>query len=592
MHAFVKPICLAVALASHHAASSAQDTKVSEPGRYVGYSEKLYESWERSSFYVAVRDGTKLAVDLYRPAKGGEVVETRYPVVWMHTPYQRGVLSEDGTVQLSGMNYMDARDLTHYGYVFAVVDTRGKGASFGSRRGMLDTTEARDAYDITEWLAQQPWSDGQIGMTGCSYVGGTQDNAAIATPPHLKAITPGAAPFDRYGFVSRGGLTAQFQTRPEDPRDAGVNAMPVDADPGGTMMATAKADHARNSIMADIWKDIPFRDDYSQALESRFWEESSLSTYRNRVEMDGPAMLRWTGWKDELSGEQFLAHANLRNVVKIIIGPETHCRSEQFNMFAEHLRFFDRYLKGVDNGYEREPSIHYYTYNTEPGQEWARSDVWPIAGTRMQRLYLSAAPDGAGLTQNNPAAGEVSFTTDYSVITGSGETLLWPAAPHGRGLSFETAAFDHDMRITGHPVVSLKAALSTADGDIFAYLEEVAPDGSSEIRSHGRIRASHRAPGTAPYDNLGLPYHRSFRRDYRPIVPHKAEELRFDLLPTSTIVKKGYRLRLVVTGADSRQRTYLDRDPPPSVTLHMGEGHGSYVEIPVVPLDPVAPPQK
>ncbi|WP_020656989.1 CocE/NonD family hydrolase [Massilia niastensis] len=562
------------------------EQRVSEPGRYAGYAPKLYAGWQRSSFYLPVRDGTRLAVDLYRPMEDAKPADTPYPVVWMHTPYQRGIRNPDGSVRRSGTVYMEPRDLALYGYVVAIVDTRGKGASFGWRRGMQDRIEAQDAYDVTEWLAKQPWSNGSIGMTGCSYVGGSQDNAAIAAPPHLKAITPGATPFNRYDFVSRGGLTAQYHTRPEDPRDMGAEAMPVDADTDGSIMAAAKRERVKTTIMADIWKDIPFRDDWSEKLGSRFWEESSLSTYRNAIEMNGPVMLRWTGWEDEFSADQFVARANLRNVVKTIIGPETHCRSEQFNMFDEHLRFFDRYLKNVDNGYERDPSIYYYTYNAPAGKEWAKSDRWPVAGTRMARYFLSAAKGGASLATRKPTRGKASFVTDYSVITGSLKTPYWPESQYGRGLSFSTAPFAKDMRITGHPVVSLWLSTTARDGDTFAYLEEVAPDGRSAIRAHGRLRASHRKLGTAPYDYLGLPWHRSFREDHTPMRPGVPAQLSFDLLPTSTIVKQGYRLRLVVTGADPRQRTFMDISPAPTVTLLTGGDTASFIDIPVVPLEP------
>lgn len=548
---------------------------------------RLYEAWQRSSFHVAVRDGTRLAVDLYRPTLNGEVVQTPHPVVWRHTPYQRGKLAPDGSVELTGSCYMEPRDLTRYGYVVAIVDTRGKGASFGWRRGMQDSTEARDAYDLTEWFAAQPWCDGNVGMSGCSYVGGSQDNAAIATPPSLKAIFPGATCFNRYDFVSRGGLTAQYHTRPEDPRDEGVDSMPVDDDADGSLLRAAKAEHERNSIMAKIWEDIPFRDDYSEVLGSRFWEESSLSTYRNAVEMNGPVMYRWTGWEDEFSADQFVAAANLRNVVKVFIGPETHCRSRSFNMFDEHLRFFDRYLKGIENGIDAEPSIQYYTYNAPPGQEWASSDSWPIEGTTTKRLFLADLADGLALGGEAPQPGTARFATDYSVVTGSLETPYWPTSQHGHGLSFTTAPFEEDVRITGHPVVSLWVSTTAEDGDIFAYLEEISPAGEVAIRAHGRLRASHRKLGTAPYDYLGLPWHRSFREDHQPMEPGVPAELLFDLLPTSTIVKKGARLRLVVTGADPRQRRIMRFDPAPEVTVRTGGDTPSYIDVPVVPLVPV-----
>jgi len=573
------------------APAAAAADRVSAPGRYSGYSPKLYDKWERTSFHVPVRDGTRLAVDLFRPVKDGKPVQTRLPVVWIHTPYLRAIRKPDGTLSRGGgTSYMNARDLTLHGYVVAIVDTRGKGASFGTRRGMQDSTEARDAYDMTEWLAAQPWSNGKVGMMGCSYVGGTQDNAAIATPPSLKAIFPGATTFNRYDFVARGGLTAQYHTRPEDPNDLGEGAMPVDSDKDGSLLAQARDGHRGNTIMSEIWKDIPFRDDWSEKMGSRFWEETSLSSYRNAIEMRGPVMYRWTGWQDEFTPDQFVARANLRNVVKVFIGPEQHCRSEQFDMFSEHLRYFDRYLKDIDNGIDREPSITYYTYNAEPGREWAVSDVWPIAGTRMERWFVGGGRDGLKLAPKSPAGPtKASFTTDYSVVTDKYATTAWPLSQHGHGVSFTSAPFTTDARLTGHPVVSLWISTSAKDGDVFAYLEEVAPDGKATVRAHGRLRASHRALGTAPYDYLGLPWHRSFRADHQPMTPGVPAELKFDLLPTSTIIRKGMSLRLVVTGADPRQRSNIlvRHAPAPQVTVHGGKGMPSYVDLPFVPIEPL-----
>jgi len=557
--------------------------RISSPGRYLGYSERIYEGWQRTSFYVEVRDGTKLAVDLYRPTVGGVPSSTPHPAVWIHTAYQRGVRGPSGEVQPPALSYLDPRQLTLYGYVLAVVDTRGKGASFGFRRGMQDLTEGRDAYDITEWLAAQPWCDGSVGMLGCSYLGGTQDNAAIAAPPSLKAIFPGATPFNRYDFVCRGGLLAQFHTRPEDPRDHGVDSLPVDADVDGSMLEAARAEHERNSIMADIWKDIPFRDDRSESLGSRFWEETSLSTYRNTVEMYGPVMYRWSGWRDEFTADQFVAMANLRNVVKVLIGSDTHCQSPDFDMFSEHLRFFDRYLKGVDNGIDREDPVFYYTYNAPEADRWQSSPSWPVPGMRLRRWHLDASHSRLALAPEAPTqGGQRSFEVDYSVVTGEPLTPFWPVSQHGYGLSFETAPFEHPLRLTGHSIVSLWLSSTQPDGDVFAYLEELHPDGAVHVRAHGRLRSSHRRLGTPPYEYLGLPWHRSFRADYEPLSPGVPAEHLFDLLPTSTVLQPGMRLRLVVTGADPRQRSHLGFDPPPTLTLHTGPGAPSYLDLPVV----------
>ena len=162
------------------------------------------------SQYVQVSDGTKLAMDLYRPKDKatGKVIDTRLPVLWMHTPYNRRYSNDK---VLTGEGYPGtAAKLVKYGYVVAIVDFRGLYASYGHNvafnRGEWLTAARRDAYDITEWLAKQPWSNGNIGMWGCSATGGSQLQAATTAPPHLKAIFPMSCEFDAYSFRVPGGM--------------------------------------------------------------------------------------------------------------------------------------------------------------------------------------------------------------------------------------------------------------------------------------------------------------------------------------------------------------------------------------------------
>src|SRR5690606_748836 len=116
--------------------------------------------YTRSSRYVEVRDGTKLAVNIYRPTRAGRVVETPLPVVFLFTPYRARYRTADGSIsELSGRS-MGADRLLQAGYVIVEADVRGKGASFGARRGFQDRTEARDGHDLIEWMAAQPFSNG------------------------------------------------------------------------------------------------------------------------------------------------------------------------------------------------------------------------------------------------------------------------------------------------------------------------------------------------------------------------------------------------------------------------------------------------
>lgn len=566
--------------------------RISRPGEYSGYSPRLYDERIRSSRFVKMRDGTSLAIDIYRPAREGKAVEDRYPVIWAMTPYRRAFIA-DGEIRLSGgLQHWDVRELTDYGYVVAIADARGKGASFGTRRGMTDTSEGQDGYDITQWLAAQPWSTGKIGMTGCSYLGGTQWATLISTPPNLTAVFPGAAPFSRYDFVSRGGMTAQYHTRPEDPTiDGGEGVLPVGEDSDGSLLAKARVGHRLNTPMAEIWKAIPYRDDWSPLMKSRYWEEISVSTYRNRIEQSGVAIYGWSSWKDEFSADQFLHKANLRNPMKVLMLGGEHCAVGSFDMGAEQHRFFDYWLKQIDNGIMDEPPIHYFTFNAAPGREWRSADRWPIPETVYRTYYLDGAISPGktsgrttGLNVEKPERqSENRFTVDYSVLKNDGSTAGWLTSRDGSGLSFDTAPFAGDVELTGHPVVRLWVSSTATDGDLFAYLEEVAANGDAVVRSHGRLRASHRLPGTAPFDTMGLPWHRSFRADARPLSPGEPVKLEFDLLPTSTILRKGMKLRLVIAGADPRQRIDPPKGTPPIVTIFSGGVLASSIDLPVIP---------
>lgn len=548
----------------------------SRPGVYHGYSEARYDGWVKSSQYVKVKDGTRLAVDIFRPAKKGVAAEGRFPVIWTHTPYRRSNLRPDGK-PASALDSWGLIDLVKYGYVMAAVDTRGRGASFGVRRGFQDRTEAQDAYEMTEWFAAQPWSDGNIGVAGCSYTGGSTYHVATTAPPHLRAIAPGCTDFDKFGFVSRGGITAQFNTRPENPeQDFGQGVLPVDEDKDGSLAKQAITLHAGGTPMADLWRGMPFRDDVSPLLHVPFWREASTATYTDVIERSGVAIFIWGNWLDEGSFEATLAFNNLRNPRKLWMGGFSHCQVGDFAMGVELLRFFDRYLKHIDNGWDREPPVYYYTVNAPAGHEWASAPRWPLPNARVETLSLG------DLLQ----ATSDQFVVNYKpVCKGSVDLyfIMWPCVVENHGISYSGAPLREDAQIAGHPIADLWITASTSDADLFVYLERITPSGDVSIVTHGRLRASLRGEQRAPYrDYMGLPYHRGNRSDTKPLVPGEPARLRLDLLPTSTILKKGDRVRLTIAGADPRQRSRtLELDPAPRIRVLHDREHASHVELPV-----------
>jgi putative CocE/NonD family hydrolase len=588
VYRYLAAAILTVALA----ATSSAAEKESRPGVYHGYSEARYDGWVKTSQYVTVKDGTRLAVDIFRPAQNGVIAAGRFPVIWTHTPYRRSSLRPDGK-PASALDSWGLIDLVKYGYVLAAVDTRGRGASFGVRRGFQDRTEAQDAYEMTEWFAAQPWSDGNIGVAGCSYTGGSTYHVATTAPPHLRAIAPGCTDFDKFGFVSRGGITAQFNTRPENPeQDFGQGVLPVDEDRDGSLAKQAIALHAGGTPMAELWRGMPFRDDVSPLLHVPFWREASTASYADVIERSGVAIFIWGNWLDEGSFEATLAFNNLNNPRKLWMGGFSHCQVGDFAMGVELLRFFDRYLKHIDNGWDREPPVYYYTVNAPAGHEWSSAPRWPLPKSRVELLSLggSAATGQPGLLDTaRPAKSATAdrFVVNYKpVCKGSVDLyfIMWPCVVENHGLSYASAPLREDVQIAGHPIADLWIAASTNDADVFVYLERITPSGDVSIVTHGRLRASLRSEQKPPYRNyMGLPYHRGNRADAQPLTAGEPARLRLDLLPTSTILKKGDRVRLTIAGADPRQRSRtIEFDPPPQISILHDREHPSRVELPVI----------
>src|SRR5690606_28658040 len=130
-----------------------------------------------------------------------------------------------------------------------------------------------DGHDLVQWLAAQPFANGSVGMMGCSYLGGSTVQVASTAPPALKAIFVGASDLDKFDFVRRGGITAQFNTRPDGPLSDDLMSIPVDEDVDGSLLQAAVAQHAANTPRAALWYAMPFRDSISPHTGTAFWEE-------------------------------------------------------------------------------------------------------------------------------------------------------------------------------------------------------------------------------------------------------------------------------------------------------------------------------
>ncbi len=575
--------------------------KISKFGVYSGYSEAIYDNWTRSSQYVEVRDGTKLAVDIFRPlAENDQVVEDPLPVVWTAERYRRAFYNGPYLVTtLDSSPFLTT--LLQHGYVVASVDIRGTGASFGEWSGS-GPVEAWDSYDMTEWFAAQSWCNGNVGMFGASYRGINQYWAAVPDPPHLKCIFPEVACFDGYFTGHPNGILWDRFLRDYEFYnyyiDVTAPAVAVDGD-NGTLLAAAVEQHKNNLSAYAMAQATPLRNSWNSFLDEPVATRST-ETFLNSVRSSGVAAYHWSGWYDYFVFTQPLWYANLDNPQKMAIGPWVHGDRYGVTDLAavEHLRWYDYWLKGIDNGIMDEAPIHYYTIGASEGREWRPSWTWPVSGTKSTRYYLGGGTSGSvgslndgRLVTSKPwsAAGEDSFVVENFTLPLDDRwsaTLMTDVdidytALDNVSLTYTTAALKADTRVTGYPVAHLWVSCNVTDADFFVYLEEVDAAGRSVSVSDGILRASHRATSTAPWDVLGLPWHRGNSGDVTALTPGEPVELQIALAPTSNIFDRGNRIRVTVTCTDWADMFDTPREPGAEVTIYRSRVHASYITLPI-----------
>lgn len=612
--------CLLLFAAATTAAGSAPQ---SVTANYTPPPER-YVAWTKASQYVAVRDGTRLAIDVYRPAEGGIPTAEQLPVVLVATPYLRSAMGLPGPGPISrtraSNGWLEA--ILRRGYVIAVLDVRGHGASFGSvyAGGLWGGGESKrnDLYDVVEWLAVQPWSTGKIGMAGCSYVGLTQFWAADAMPPHLKAIVPcGGSYFDEYGGLRFNGVARLSALAGIDKKwyasDILNPSPPVDEDKDGALREAAIRAHRRTwdsglAGMEDWYLRRPFRDSPSPNSDPGYRPDMAQDwNFIPNYAASGIAVFQTNGWRDILVDYSFKRYRNLaaqRAPQRMIIGPWWHCQfyeSDLIDTAAEHIRWFDYWLKGVPNGVMEEPPIRYYLTGARAGTEWRTAQRWPLPGERRTTFFLGAITNSSPqqeqlLTQRRPSApvGHDEYRVDYTASTATLPTR-WHARPSAdasvfpvqmdqidaHSLHYTTGSLSEDTELTGHPLVRLWVSSSARDQDFFVFLEDVDKQGRSTLITEGMIRASYRATRRPPFDNGGLPWHSGLIADHMPLTPGVPAKLEFALFPAAHLVRKGHRIRVTINSYDTGYDTPRN-DPAEVVRIYRDAQRSSSIELPVI----------
>ncbi len=590
------------------------------PSEYLRSRPASHAIPHPTSFYRMMRDGCRLAVDVYLP--DGQVASDAWPTILIFTPYYRRFCVEDTSLGTEvSPNIARYRDtFVPRGYALVIVDVRGTGASFGTRDSFRSPREREDYGEIVAWVATEPWCNGHVGCTGISYLGAASDFLASTSHPAVKAIAPLFAVWDTYSdHYYPGGILLKELARVYDEMMVALDhddrallakfsyyadpnlrgPRPVDSDADGSESRAAVAEHVANFRMPDFIGEFKYRDDtlpYDCAFSS-----ASMSPYGYmegvRAEV---AVLSVSGWMDGAGYangaiSRFLTLPNLKKYLllgpwdhgaRINVSPWRNGETPTFPLFGEVLRFFDEHVKGVDTGLSKESPVHYFSLH---GEAWREAPQWPPL-IESRRLYLST---NNLLAAESPEENRSSFKarfdrgtgshTRYERIAGLDCRTYYPDW-HGRDetmLCYTSAPLNSPLEVAGHVEAALWVASSEPDFALFAYLSEVEPDGRVRYVTEGLLRGLHRKVADPSQAYKATWPIRSFARADASSVPvGEPQLLYFALLPTAWTFSAGSCIRLAFAAADADHCAQIPHGRPPILTFSEGGGMASFIDLP------------
>ncbi|MBI3682065.1 MAG: CocE/NonD family hydrolase [Acidobacteria bacterium] len=553
---------------------------------------------------VKMRDGVTLYADVYRPVKPG-----KYPVLVCRTPYstERYPSAYDAAVWFS-----------RRGYVYVYQDVRGRHESEGKWEPFRN--DAEDGYDTVEWAAAQSWSNGKVGMDGGSYLGQVQWRAAAARPPHLAGMVPRVASTSIYHdwITLNGGWRLSFNfgwgpVRQESRimQNTGPHTM-AGGPPGLSFdkilwhlpLITMQELAGRNAGFYHDWIRHPDYDDYWKPLNAEeSFDQIGIPVYT----MGGWFDIFSQGTQHGYTGMSTQARTEAaRSKSRMLIGPWGHGSSRKFGDldFGEHahvdenaaaLRFFDYWLKDIDDGIDREPPVTLYVMGRN---QWRRENEYPLARTQYRKMYFhsgghAASDRGDGrLSWDPPGVNSRPDTYRYDpdnpvpslggnnccgTPTPAGPVDQRPVEKRSDVLVYTSDYLEKDIEVTGPVKVVLYAASDCVDTDFIAKLVDLFPDGRAINMAEGIIRARYR-------ESLSKP---------KLLEPGKVTELIIDLVGSSNVFLIGHRIRVDITSSHFPQ---FDRNPNTgepfgmsakikvaAQTVHHTRDRASHIVLPVIP---------
>lgn len=506
---------------------------------------------------VPMRDGVELRADIYRPATPG-----RYPVLVSASPYPRQIQNLGaplGFIEAGASDFFVPR-----GYVHVIANIRGTGGS-GGTFGFFDGQERRDMYDLVEWAAEQPWSDGNVGMVGISYFAMTQLEAAVEQPPHLKAIFPVAVTVDLYEAAMHHGLASTSFLTPflsmigmtSGHSSAFYRNRFVDA---ASYILKTPAIHKRfatmngEAAMAGIkgllklqhaphpWDDLWRACVVEHQARDDWWDDRNLLPLLDQVNVPVYLGCDWDNVPLHLPST-FKAYSALVNSPHVRVGMlGTYGLAWPWeSLHIEALAWFDHWLKGRDTGILEGPPIRYVLPGTEG---WRTADSWPPVAT-YRPLALGA--DGT-LADDEGISGTRQLMSSGAGLNRDHPSPVDPAS----SLTWTSRPLEQDLDIAGDIELQLDAISTAPDTAWIAILQGVDASGAVTEVTAGYLRASLRAVDEST-SRLGAPALPC--RTFEAVPIGKLVKYRIPMVANARRFRAGHRIQLFITSDDQNPET-------------------------------------
>lgn len=592
----------------------------------------------RSNVMVALRDGTKLATDIYLPARDGQPVGGKLPVILTRTPYNKSGAKSYGQY------------FAKHGYAFVAQDTRGRYGSEGVWHWLTD--DGLDGADCTAWIAQQPWSNGKIGMVGTSYVGGTQHAMAMEKVPQLVTVIPvdAVSNMGRQSMRNAGAFEMRFWNWIMLNAGRGSRAS---QDPATAAVLKEMADHRLEYIhqlplrrgTTPLKLAPEFEDWLIEAMRhganDSFWDQNNILDHPERYK-DMPVYLVG-GWYDSWAGNTTANFSTLTRALKspvyLIMGPWIHGAQGKSahgqvdfgkdaaiaDELAWRREWFDHWMRGADNSVGKAApfatKVRLFVMGTGDGSRtkegrlnhggyWRDENEWPLARTKPTPFYLQ--PEGVLATAKPTArSASTSFVFDprdpVPTLGGnisSGDGIMQQGAWDQRGgsnfwnwpkplplsarndvLVFQSEPLAADTEVTGEIEVKLWASSSAVDTDFTAKLVDVYPPGADwpggfDLNiADGIVRARFR-------DSL---------KAEKLMKPGMVYPFTIKLYPTANVFKKGHRIRVDISSSNFPRFDVNPNTGEPlgdhrrmvsaTNTILHDRAHPSHIVLPVIPKE-------